>query len=242
MRKLYGTMERWLVPSLKYSQYVYEEVLNQHVRSEIRWLDLGCGHQMLPAWRFRQEEILSRKPTILVGIDAHWPSLKNHKNIGLRVNGDISALPFKAESFDLVTANMVVEHLSAPASQFEEISRVLRPGGLFIFHTPNALGYYTRLARMLPERLKPTLIRILQGRPAHDVFRTYYRANTEADVQRLAESTAFDAQEIRLINSSAQFAVIPPLAILELLWIRFLQISLLRGLRTNLIVILKKRC
>ena len=35
----------------------------------------------------------------------------------------------EGETFDLVTANMVVEHLTQPVRQFSEIQRVLRPGG-----------------------------------------------------------------------------------------------------------------
>ena len=36
-----------------------------------------------------------------------------------------------------------LEHLYTPATQFREISRILRPGGVFIFHTPNRRGYLT---------------------------------------------------------------------------------------------------
>lgn len=236
----YWKMERALVPELKYCQHVYEEVLNGVVKSEIQWLDLGCGHQVLPAWRFEQEKKLIARAGTVVGIDADFPSVEKHRSVQLRFVGNISALPFRDSSFDLITANMVVEHLDNPLLQFQEVSRVLKPGGMFVFHTPHSRGYSTLLARLLPEGLKLALIRMLQGRPSEDVFRTFYRANTEADIRRLAHTAGFEAVEIRLIGSSAELAILPPLAFLELLWIRLSLTRAFRQLRTNLIVILAK--
>ena len=237
---LYWKMERMLVPELQYCQHVYEEVLNGVVKSDIKWLDLGCGHQLLPPWRFDQEKRLIARAGMVVGIDADFPSVEKHRSVSLRFVGNISSLPFRESSFDLITANMVVEHLDNPLLQFQEVSRVLKPGGMFVFHTPNARGYSTMLARLLPEGLKLALIRALQGRPSEDVFRTFYRANTEEDIRRLARATGFEPHEVRLVASSAELAIIPPLAFLELLWIKVIQTKALRRLRTNLIVTLAK--
>lgn len=46
-------------------------------------------------------------------------------------------LPFRADSFDFVTALEIVEHLHYPEELMVEISRVLRPGGVFVCTTPN---------------------------------------------------------------------------------------------------------
>jgi len=35
-----------------------------------------------------------------------------------------------------------------------EVRRILKPNGIFLFHTPNALSYATLMARMVPEALK----------------------------------------------------------------------------------------
>jgi len=237
---LYWKMQRALVPELKYSQYIYEEVLNKVVKDDIKWLDLGCGHQVLPAWRFDQEKRLIEKAGMVVGIDADLLSVGKHRSVHVKLVGNISALPFRDSSFDLITANMVVEHLDNPMLQFHEVSRVLKSGGIFVFHTPNASGYSTMLARLIPEGLKPALIRMLQGRPSEDVFRTFYRANSEADICRLTQSAGFSPLEIRLVASSAELAVIPPLAFLELLWIKLSLTKAFRGLRTNLIATVAK--
>ncbi|MDH5833039.1 class I SAM-dependent methyltransferase [Luteimonas kalidii] len=49
---------------------------------------------------------------------------------------DIAAMPFSDESFDLVMANHVLEHVDDDAKAVQEISRVLAKGGWAILQTP----------------------------------------------------------------------------------------------------------
>jgi len=240
LHRIYDGIERRIVPGLKYSQYLYEEALRESLCERAWWLDLGCGHQVLPPWRAKEEADLVRKAQVVVGLDSDWPSLLKHRSIHHKVRGDISSLPFRDNTFDLVTANMVVEHLAEPGVQFREVHRVLRPGGVFLFHTPNASGYTTVSARLIPEFLKARLIQLLDGRPPEDVFKTHYRANTESQIRRLARETCFEVAKIRFIVSTAKFAVFAPLAFFELFWIRLLMTHRFRPLRTNLIVTLAK--
>ena len=240
LQRLYWKMERLIVPSLRYSQTHYENVLAANVRNGVRWLDLGCGHQILPTWRFDQEKRLTETCALVVGIDPDGNSLRNHRSIRNLVHGDASALPFAPDSFDLVTANMVVEHLKDPTQVFQEVHRVLSPRGRFVFHTPNARGYVTKLGRALPEKWKMALIGMLEGRRGEDVFRTYYRANEEKEIKQMAQSTGFGPLEIRCIATSDEFGFITPLAVLELLWIKLLLTDPFRHWRTNLIVTLQK--
>ncbi|HMF58364.1 MAG TPA: class I SAM-dependent methyltransferase, partial [Pyrinomonadaceae bacterium] len=124
-----------IAPTLVFSQQIYEQVLGDYVTPETDWLDLGCGWKILPDWREQVERSLVARCKSVVGIDYDMLSLGKHRTISRRVRGDITRLPFCDASFDLVTANMVVEHLDAPAVQFAEVHRILRPGGIFIFHT-----------------------------------------------------------------------------------------------------------
>ena len=238
--KIYRGMRNVIAPSLRYSQYLYEEALAQHVKPDVRWLDLGCGHQILPAWRENEEKRLVANCHSIVGIDYDLPSLKLHRNISLKARADISILPFRDNSFDLITANMLVEHLSDPQSQFREISRVLRPGGTFIFHTPNAAGYFIAMARRVPESWKGGLIYLLDGRKKGDVYLTHYKANSEQVINAIARDCGFEVVKIRLIVTEALFALVPPLALIELVWIRLLLTKRLRPYRTGIIAILRK--
>jgi ubiquinone/menaquinone biosynthesis C-methylase UbiE len=220
---------------------LYEKVLKEHVNGNTKWLDLGCGHQVLPFWREAEERELVGRCGTIVGMDYDLPSLQKHRSVSLRVRGHIDSLPFKDSHFDLVTANMVVEHLGDPALQFREINRILKPGGVFLFHTPNARGYPTLINQMVPEKLKHKLIFILDGRQEDDVFETHYCANTQSDISELAQSTGFQVANFRLTVSDAVCALIPPIAVPELIYLRLLMTKRFRSWRTNIITVLRKQ-
>jgi SAM-dependent methyltransferase len=59
-----------------------------------------------------------------------------HRTRFLEVDG--LRLPFATEAFDLVTSFQVIEHIADTAPYLEEIRRVLRPGAMAMFSTPNA--------------------------------------------------------------------------------------------------------
>lgn|SRR6266566_1149110 len=238
--KIYWALERVLVPDLKYAHYLYEQVLKSHVAGDTEWLDVGCGHQILPQWRAEQEKQLVETCESIVGIDASAPSLSKHRTIKARVAGNIGRLPFRDDRFSLVTANMAIEHLDNPGTQFTEIARVLKPGGVFIMHTPNRRGYTTIAARLIPDLIKKKLVYLLQQREPDDVFETFYRANTKEEIATLAGGAGFRVRQIKLIVSSAELVVFPPLVIFELLWIRLLMTRLFKPFRTNIIAVLEK--
>ena len=195
---------------------------------------------MLPKWRENEERWLVKACRHVVGIDYDMESLKVHSTFRNRLRGDITTLPFKAESFDLTTANMVVEHLDNPLDQFREINRCLKPKGLFLFHTPNARDCGIFLVKLIPERFIKTIVLFLEGRRPEDVFKAYYRANTEDSITALARETGFEVVAIDMVNTDAIFAVVPPLAIVELLWLRLLMTKPFRPLRNNIIAVLRK--
>lgn len=234
-------IQKIIVPSLRYSQRIYEEVLNEYVNFDKKWLDLGCGQHILPLWRSEAEGNLVKRSKTIVGLDYDYHSLKMHKNISLKVRGDVTKLPFKDNSFDLVTANMVVEHLTMPENQFLEIKRILRSDGIFIFHTPNNLGYTTVLSKLIPKKMKKKVIIFFQDRAEADIFDTYYKINNKKIIYDLTRRTGYEIVKVRMINSSAQFIMIPLLVIFELFWIKILMLSPFSSLRPNIIVILRKR-
>lgn len=236
----YKKVQPVIAPGLQYSQAHYEQALSIHIGQGKDWMDLGCGHSLLPPWRAEQEQRLVARAKTLTGLDYDFTALQQNRIIHNRVRGDVSKLPFTDNTFDLVTSNMVFEHLQEPQIQMSEIFRVLKPGGTLIFHTPNKYGYGVLAVRLVPERLKKILTWILQGRKSEDVYPTYYRINSSSMIRALAARTGFGVKEINLIMSSATFVMIPPLMILELLWMRLLMTDSLRSLRTNIIAVLHK--
>jgi SAM-dependent methyltransferase len=236
----YRAMRAIIAPRLVYSQATYEEALGEHVGEQRDWMDLGCGHRLLPEWRFEQEQSLASRARILVGFDYDFDALKKHRTITHRVRGDVAKLPFQAETFEFISSNMVFEHLKEPAVQLRELNRVLRPGGTLIFHTPNKWGYAVIFARLFPDWIKRHTAGLLQGRPPEDVYPAYYRINSERDIRALAAGAGLRVKAIELTNSVPTFIMIPPVVIFELLWLRLLMTRPFRGWRTNIICVLEK--
>jgi SAM-dependent methyltransferase len=52
------------------------------------------------------------------------------------VTADAHRLPFKSESFDIIVANNVIEHLADAPLGVAEMRRVLRPGGTLLYTIP----------------------------------------------------------------------------------------------------------
>lgn len=98
-------------------------------------LDIGCGAGMLT-------NALSQAGHCVFGIDLSESSLaiaKKRDPTGLVMyqKANAYALPFPDSSFEIVCATDVLEHVEMPQKLIAEASRVLKPGGLFFFHTFN---------------------------------------------------------------------------------------------------------
>lgn len=98
-------------------------------------LDVGCGAGFL-------SNDLARAKLQVTGVDLSEESLKvaarhDDTNSVVYLTADAFHLPFPDQSFDVVTAMDFLEHVEDPKGVIKEFSRVLKPDGLFIFHTFN---------------------------------------------------------------------------------------------------------
>jgi ubiquinone/menaquinone biosynthesis C-methylase UbiE len=176
----------------------------------------------------------------IVGIDLDHASLIQHQRVHHALLADGGRLPFASGSFDLVTANMVVEHLSDPAGVLREVRRVLRPGGRFIYHTPNLRNFKLRIVSVLPQPAKNWLAMFLEGRAEEDVYPTHYRMNTPGAARRHAAESGFDLEDLVLVEDSASAQMLGPVVVIELLVTKLLRAARFTELRSNLVVALRK--
>lgn len=76
--------------------------------------------------------------------------------LGLKVTTcDLRSAAFAAETFDVVVMDDVIEHFEYPLVEAREVLRILKPGGLYLLHTPNAASYWRPLMGKRWIHLKP---------------------------------------------------------------------------------------
>jgi len=103
-------------------------------------LDIGCGAG------YGTAELASRA-RLAIGIDSAPEAIVHAKSAYALQNvnflpASATALPFRDESFELVTAFEVIEHLTDWRVLLSEARRVLHSDGIFLVSTPNK-EYYT---------------------------------------------------------------------------------------------------
>lgn len=131
-------------------------------------LDVGCG----------TSKILGAFPQA-VGLDIDFKKLRYNLSLGNPlVNADIRNLCFKDACFDEVICSEVIEHLRQEDSIFQELSRVLKQGGILILGTPD----YARASWILIEWLYK---KIVPGGYADEHIAHYTRKGIVTKMQSL---------------------------------------------------------
>ena len=181
------TGEKWAAPSEAYAKLIAE-----HLTANTRWLDAGTGFRLLEDDMDALENWLVQQSAMTVGMDLQ---ISQHLNIRNLVRGSIYELPFANVSFDLVTCNVVMEHLGEPQKALAEVARVLTPGGALVINTPNLWNYGVLanavLSKVLPEKLRLGLVRASDTREPEDIFPVRYRANTLCRLKCLFAASGF---------------------------------------------------
>ncbi|HQE93624.1 MAG TPA: class I SAM-dependent methyltransferase [Anaerolineae bacterium] len=76
----------------------------------------------------------------IIGLELSWELLRLGDSMRfVPLLADATELPFADESFDVVSAAAVIEHINQPLKMLRDVYRVLRPGGICIVTTPNPL-------------------------------------------------------------------------------------------------------
>lgn len=113
-------------------------------------LDVGCGPGTITA-----DLAALVAPGQVIGIDASAAVIAaagdavNGGNLSFAV-GDVDDLPFDDDSFDVVHAHQVLQHVSDPVAALREMRRVCRPGGLVAARDADyaAMAWYPRLPQL----------------------------------------------------------------------------------------------
>ena len=150
-------------------------------------LDFGAGRAR---WYHRHDSYsrrlrsLETRASRVAGVDVDPAVRENPALTDAHVIAPGEPLPFAEETFDLIVADYVFEHLADPGAVIAEFRRVLRPGGWVCARTPNLLHPIGLAAYLAPHRWQRRAASRLQAREQRDVFPTTYRLNTRRALQR----------------------------------------------------------
>jgi 2-polyprenyl-6-hydroxyphenyl methylase/3-demethylubiquinone-9 3-methyltransferase len=115
--------------------WIADEIARAFGAAPCRVLDLGCGGGFLSNY-------LAERGHTVTGVDTTAENLAvaratDRSRTATYELADACALPYGRSSFDVVCAMDLLEHVEDPERVIAEASRVLAPGGLFVFHTFN---------------------------------------------------------------------------------------------------------
>lgn len=148
-------------------------------------------------------EILAQHARSFITLDKHEPQaeLLNVPNVEFR-KAVVPPLPFEANTFDAVVSFQVIEHIRDDMQFVAEVSRVLRPGGIFIVTTPNAPMSLTRNPWHVREYRADELKSLMMchfadveclGVAGNEHVMEYYEKNRQG-VKRITRFDIFDFQ------------------------------------------------
>lgn len=206
-----------------HAQTRYGRLLDDVIPDGAVWLDIGCGRQVVPPWAIPEPKLktIVARAGRIVGIDFD-DAILEHPYLHERVIASGYDLPFAPETFDVVSANMVMEHVGEPARLLAEVGRVLKPGGRFVCVTPNARSPVVRVASYVPDGLKKRIVWYLERRNADDVFPTFYRFNDTRSIREaVAASGGLQLTDLRLVNTITAFTKLGPLGIADIVMMHY---------------------
>lgn len=179
----------------------FHDVCRTHIPSGASILEIGAGPTN------RTSQFLSSLGD-LVGAD---PSEEVLENTALKSAHVFERrLPFPNGTFDACVSNFVLEHVDDPTTHFSEVKRVLRPGGVYVFRTPNLLHYVAFAAWLLPHSMHVRFANRLRRLPesSHDPWPTVYRANTLPRIQKLARATGLTIRFAEMIEKEPSYGAV----------------------------------
>ena len=128
----------------------------RHEYSDPMLLDVGCWDGSTTV-----EYLNALGSTKGFGIEYFVDEISEAEEKGIAVeklNIENESFPYESNQFEFIVCNQVFEHMKLIFHAYDEIVRVLKPGGTLIFSVPNLASFHNRL--MLMCGIQPSSIRV----------------------------------------------------------------------------------
>ena len=170
-------------------------------------LNFGAG----PATK-NPKRILKGQVGRIVGADIDPIVLENEELDEAVVCENGGRLPLQDARFDLVYSDFVLEHVQFPKAFLAEVHRVLKPGGVYLFRTPNLHHYVSLGSKILPHALHKLFANKIRGLDddAHEPWPTFYRMNSKRCLSALANDCGYSQHDFRMLEAEPSYLMFHP--------------------------------
>lgn len=173
----------------------YHALIAAQLRAGLTALEVGCGKGNIAPFPWEQYPEVE-----LIGLDPD-PAAQSNPCLDRFVQLDdagVGRWPLADSSIDLALARYVLEHVTDADGFFDNLRRVLKPQGQFIFLTPNRYHPAVLVSRFLGYGLKRRLLRVTQAElDEKDVFPTVYALNSRRKLARLAQKHGLAIRQLQ---------------------------------------------
>ena len=160
----------------------YYRQVKLYMKDGYKILDYGAGRG---SWYYdddnqerRQMRALKDRGNTVIGIDVDEAVLSNPTNDENHIISE-QWIEENKESFDLISADVVLEHIKDYKKFFFNINKLLKKDGYFCARTPHKYSYVALGSKLIPNWLHSyTLKKSQPKRKDIDVFKAYYKINT----------------------------------------------------------------
>lgn len=181
----------------------------QKLQSPVRTLDVGCGRgigrRVEYQWAIRPhaDEFWGLEPDSTREPDDELFDRHEH---ALMENADLPN-----DYFDVSYSFMVMEHVVNPEQFMQAMMDCLKPGGTYLFITPNKRHYFTRIASALHTlHLDEAVLRIIKRGSVEDYhYPVQYRFNDERRIDACARRIGFQKPEYAYVESDGPRGYFP---------------------------------
>lgn len=168
-----------------------------------RVLDIGCGcgigRQLPPQQRIHEAagEFWGIEPdTSVIPLDGVF----DHFQHALMETANLSE-----NSFDLAYSSMVMEHVADPDAFLSSLHRCLKPGGVYLFLTPNAQSMIPLITKICHNlHIDDFVLRLVKGAQQMEEYHypVQFKFNTPAQVDRYSQEIGFRHPEYAFIEGN----------------------------------------
>jgi 2-polyprenyl-3-methyl-5-hydroxy-6-metoxy-1,4-benzoquinol methylase len=195
----------------------YEAVVESLVDGNTEWLDVGGGSAIFPS-NPKLSHILADRCKRLVVVDPSG-NINDNPFAHERYQRLLEEFSDSSGQFTLITARMVVEHVTHPQRFVTKLSQLLKPGGKAVIYTVNLWSPGAIISSYTPMAFHHFAKSLLWDAEEKDTFPVAYLMNTRSRLNRLFTAAGFREIAFHRLDDCRTLGRWKPLLTLELtLW------------------------